>query len=229
MELGGNAPFIVLDDADMDTAVTSAMIAKMRNAGESCIAANRFYIHESLADTFADNIVSEMIKLKIGNGLELNTDVGPLINKKAVNKIHKLVCDAVDKGAMLLCGGELINEESSFYSPTVLKNVPINADISHQEIFGPVIAISTFNDINDVVIQANDTEFGLAAYIISKNIQKALNVASSLETGVIGINQGFISDPAAPFGGVKQSGLGREGGSDGIWEFIEKKYIAVDW
>jgi succinate-semialdehyde dehydrogenase / glutarate-semialdehyde dehydrogenase len=229
MELGGNAPFIVLDDADIDTAVTSAMIAKMRNAGESCIAANRFYIHESLADTFSEKITHEMLALQIGNGLEVNTDVGPLINIKAVNKIHQLVLDAVDKGATLLCGGELLNDESCFYPPTVLKNVPVNAHISHQEIFGPVIAMSTFSDINEIVNQANDTEFGLAAYIMSKNIQQALNLASSLEAGVIGINQGFVSDPAAPFGGVKQSGLGREGGSDGIWEFIEKKYIAVDW
>jgi len=229
MELGGNAPFIVLEDADMETAISSAMIAKMRNAGESCIAANRFYVDQSLADVFAAKLATEMKNIKIGNGLDANTDVGPLINTKAVMKVHQLVRDAIDKGATLLCGGELISDDSCFYLPTVLTNVPQEADIAHQEIFGPVIALSTFNNIDDVIAQANDTEFGLAAYIIGSNIRQALHVASSLEAGVIGINQGFISDPAAPFGGVKQSGLGREGGNDGIWEFIEKKYIAVDW
>lgn len=229
MELGGNAPFIILDDADLDVAIDSAMIAKMRNAGESCIAANRFYVHQSLAASFTEKLTKKMAALKVGNGLDSTTDVGPLINQKAVTKVDGLVQEAIKKGAKLHCGGSLTESDSCYYSPTVLSNIPKDADIFSQEIFGPVAAISTFDDIDSVISSANNTDFGLAAYIISADIKKALRVASLLEAGVIGINQGFISDPAAPFGGVKQSGLGREGGGDGIWEFIERKYIAVDW
>ncbi|WP_210447973.1 NAD-dependent succinate-semialdehyde dehydrogenase [Vibrio crassostreae] len=229
MELGGNAPFLILDDADIEVAVNSALIAKMRNAGESCIAANRFYVHHSIEQEFATKLSERMKALNIGNGLDENVDVGPLINSQAVTKVHSLVIDALEKGAYLHCGGELIANESCFYYPTVISKVPSDSLILNEEIFGPVATIVSFNDEQDVIDMANNTPFGLAAYIISSDVKHALNVASSLEAGVIGINQGFISDPAAPFGGVKQSGLGREGGSDGIWEFIEKKYIAIDW
>jgi succinate-semialdehyde dehydrogenase/glutarate-semialdehyde dehydrogenase len=229
MELGGNAPFIVLADANMDIAIDSAMIAKMRNAGESCIGANRFYVHASRIQEFSVRLASEMGKLNVGNGLEENIDVGPLVNEKTLNKVAQLVDQATALGAKVLTGGKRIDRKGYFYAPTVIVDLPEHADILTQEIFGPVAPIIPFEDIQQVITMANQTELGLAAYIMSRDIGCALNLALKIEAGVLGINRGFISDPAAPFGGVKQSGIGREGAQDGIHEFIEKKYIAVKW
>jgi len=229
MELGGNAPFIVLADADMDVAIESAMIAKMRNAGESCIGANRFYVHASIVEQFSSRLASAMAKLKVGNGLEENIDVGPLVNEKTVNKVAQLVNQATTLGARVLTGGKRIDGKGYFYLPTVIVDIPEQADILAEEIFGPVAPIVSFDDIQQVITMANQTELGLAAYIMSRDISSALNLALKIEAGVLGINRGFISDPAAPFGGVKQSGIGREGAQDGIHEFIEKKYIAIKW
>ncbi|GGO86320.1 NAD-dependent succinate-semialdehyde dehydrogenase [Marinobacterium nitratireducens] len=229
MELGGNAPFVVLDDADMDVAIESAMVAKMRNAGESCIGANRFYVHSSIIDEFSRRLAEEMGRLKVGHGLEQGVDVGPLVNASTRDKVAELVDQAVAQGAKVLTGGEAPEGAGFFYKPTVLTNIPDSADISRTEIFGPVAAIYPFETIDEVVDKANDTEFGLAAYVIGRDVGRALSVASRIDAGILGVNRGFVSDPAAPFGGFKQSGIGREGSQDGLHEFIEKKYIAVDW
>jgi succinate-semialdehyde dehydrogenase/glutarate-semialdehyde dehydrogenase len=213
----------------MDIAIDSAMIAKMRNAGESCIGANRFYVHASRIQEFSVRLASEMGKLNVGNGLEENIDVGPLVNEKTLNKVAQLVDQATALGAKVLTGGKRIDRKGYFYAPTVIVDLPEHADILTQEIFGPVAPIIPFEDIQQVITMANQTELGLAAYIMSRDIGCALNLALKIEAGVLGINRGFISDPAAPFGGVKQSGIGREGAQDGIHEFIEKKYIAVKW
>ncbi|MEH6576951.1 MAG: NAD-dependent succinate-semialdehyde dehydrogenase [Amphritea sp.] len=229
MELGGNAPFIVLDDADMKVAVDSAMVAKMRNAGESCIGANRFYVHSSLIGEFSEKLAAEMAALTVCDGLETGSDVGPLVNASTINKVEALVDQAVSLGATVLTGGKRLDRKGYFYQPTVITQIPAEAEILHQEIFGPVAPLVPFDDIDEVVEMANDTDFGLAAYVIGENVGRALSVASRIEAGVMGVNRGFISDPAAPFGGVKQSGIGREGAQDGMHEFIEKKYIAVEW
>lgn len=229
MELGGNAPFIVLDDADMDVAVSSAMVAKMRNAGESCIGANRFYVHSSIANEFADRLAAEMAELKVGPGLEHGVDVGPLVNASTRDKVEQLVDDAVSRGAKVLTGGKRPSGPGFFYEPTVVTNIDPEAEILHTEIFGPVAPIVAFDELSDVVTRANDTIFGLAAYVVGSNVGRALSVAKNLDAGIIGLNRGFVSDPAAPFGGFKQSGLGREGSQDGMHEFLEKKYIAVEW
>lgn len=229
MELGGNAPFIVLDDADMDVAIESAMVAKMRNAGESCIGANRFYVHSALIDEFASRLAEAMGRLTVGPGLEPGVDVGPLVNASTRDKVAELVDQAVSQGATVLTGGQALEGKGYFYKPTVITHIPDSADISRTEIFGPVAAIYPFDSIDEAVAKANDTEFGLAAYVIGRDIGRALSVASRIDAGILGINRGFVSDPAAPFGGFKQSGLGREGSQDGLHEFIEKQYIAVDW
>jgi succinate-semialdehyde dehydrogenase/glutarate-semialdehyde dehydrogenase len=229
MELGGNAPFIVLDDADMDVAIESAMVAKMRNAGESCIGANRFYVHSSIIEDFAARFAVEMERLRVGNGLEKGIDVGSLINSNTLEKVEGFVDQAVSLGAKVLTGGKRVERKGHFYLPTVIVDIPEHAKILNQEIFGPVAPIVPFDDLDEVVQMANQTELGLAAYIIGSDVGRALSVASRIEAGVIGINRGFISDPAAPFGGVKQSGIGREGAQDGMYEFIEKKYIAIEW
>ena len=229
MELGGNAPFVVLDDADMDVAIESAMVAKMRNAGESCIGANRFYVHSSLIDEFASRLAEKMGRLTVGPGLEPGVDVGPLVNASTRDKVAELVDQAVSLGATVLTGGQALDGKGYYYKPTVVTHIPDSADISHTEIFGPVAAIYSFDTIDEAISKANDTEFGLAAYVIGRDVGRALSVASRIEAGILGINRGFVSDPAAPFGGFKQSGLGREGSQDGLHEFIEKQYIAVDW
>ncbi|MEH6473932.1 MAG: aldehyde dehydrogenase family protein, partial [Halopseudomonas sp.] len=229
MELGGNAPFIVLDDADMKVAIDSAMVAKMRNAGESCIGANRFYVHSSLIAEFSEKLAGEMGALNVNDGLAAGSDVGPLVNASTIDKVEALVDQAVALGAKVLTGGKRLDRKGYFYQPTVITQIPAEADILHQEIFGPVAPIVPFDDIDQMVAMANDTEFGLAAYVIGENVGRALSVASQIDAGVMGVNRGFISDPAAPFGGVKQSGIGREGAQDGMHEFIEKKYIAVEW
>jgi succinate-semialdehyde dehydrogenase/glutarate-semialdehyde dehydrogenase len=229
MELGGNAPFIVLDDADLDVSVEAAMIAKMRNAGESCIGANRFYVHSSLFEDFAVRICDEMSSLKVGPGLEEGVDVGPLVNAESVDSVEALVNGAVARGARVLTGGRRPDRPGHFYEPTVVVDIPKDNEILHTEIFGPVLTLVPFDEVDEVVAMANDTEFGLAAYVCGRNVGRALSIAERVEAGVVGINRGFISDPAAPFGGFKQSGLGREGSDEGIYEFLETKYIAVDW
>jgi succinate-semialdehyde dehydrogenase/glutarate-semialdehyde dehydrogenase len=229
MELGGNAPFIVLDDADIDAAVEGAMIAKMRNAGESCIGANRFYAHSLIADEFSEKFAAAMADLKVGPGLEEGVDVGPLVNASTRDKVAQLVDDAVARGARVHTGGKRPPGPGFFYEPTVLTDIDPQADILHTEIFGPVAPIVKFDELSDVITRANDTIFGLAAYVFSGNVGRALAVAQQIDAGIIGVNRGFVSDPAAPFGGMKQSGLGREGSQDGMHEFLEKRYIAVDW
>ncbi|MEW2115563.1 NAD-dependent succinate-semialdehyde dehydrogenase [Streptomyces sp. NPDC005474] len=227
MELGGNAPLIVFDDADLDVAVEGTMVAKMRNMGESCCAANRIYVHASVADEFATRLTARMAALKVGPGTEPGTDVGPLIDAAGRSKAHDLVRDAVKRGAKVLTGGELPEGPGCFYPPTVLTGIAPDSAITDTEIFGPVAAIRTFDTEDEAVAAANDTEFGLAAYLFTQNLDRALRVAERLESGMIGLNTGLVSNPAAPFGGVKQSGLGREGGRVGIDEFLEYKYIAV--
>ncbi|MEC7052049.1 NAD-dependent succinate-semialdehyde dehydrogenase [Streptomyces violaceochromogenes] len=227
MELGGNAPLIVFDDADLDTAVEGTMVAKMRNMGESCCAANRIYVHTSIAAEFASRLAARMAALTVGDGTEPGTDVGPLIDLAGRSKAHDLVSDAVKRGATVLTGGQLPEGPGCFYPPTVLTGITPDSQITDTEIFGPVAAIRTFDTEDEAVTAANDTEFGLASYLFTQNLDRALRVAERLESGMIGLNTGLVSNPAAPFGGIKQSGLGREGGTVGIDEFLEYKYIAV--
>lgn len=229
MELGGNAPFIVLDDADLDVAVSGALVAKMRNAGESCIGANRFYVHSSLAEEFSQRLSEEMASLTLGPGLQPGVDVGPLVNRATQEKVASLVDAALREGARLMTGGAIPEIPGFFYQPTVLVDVPMGSEILNTEIFGPVATIVAFDDISEVVTAANDTIFGLAAYVFGKDVGRALSVGERIDAGVMGINRGFISDPAAPFGGMKQSGIGREGAQEGLHEFTETKYIAVEW
>ncbi|MEV0984135.1 NAD-dependent succinate-semialdehyde dehydrogenase [Brevibacterium sp. NPDC049920] len=227
MELGGNAPFVVCEDADLDKAVEGAMVAKMRNIGEACTAANRFFVHRSVSDEFARRLAERMGAMKVGNGLDEGTQVGPLVEEKALNKVAELVDDAVGKGAKVLTGGKKIDGEGYFYAPTVLTDVPEDSDIRIEEIFGPVAPITPFDTDEEAIALANETEYGLAGYLYSENIGRAMRLAEELECGMIGLNTGLISNPGAPFGGYKQSGLGREGGRVGIDEFLEVKYVAL--
>jgi succinate-semialdehyde dehydrogenase/glutarate-semialdehyde dehydrogenase len=229
MELGGNAPFVVFDDADLDAALDGAMVAKMRNAGEACTAANRFYVQSGIHDAFVAGLTDRMAALRIGPGAEEQTQVGPMITAKAVQKIDRLVADALERGARATTGGKPIDGKGFFYPPTVLENVPVDALLAHEEIFGPVAPVFRFDTEDQAVQRANDTEYGLAAYVYSQDITRAMRVGRQIETGMLGINRGLMSDPAAPFGGVKQSGLGREGGVHGIMEFMEPKYYAVNF
>jgi len=230
MELGGNAPFIVFDDADLDAAIDGAMVAKMRNAGEACTAANRLYVQSGIYNAFAEAITKRMETLNVGAGIDPLTECGPMITQKAVEKIDRLVNDAKGRGARVLCGGESPIRTGFFYPPTVLADVPADADMAHEEIFGPVAPLYRFETEDEAIIQANDTEYGLAAYVYTRDIARGLRVSSRLEAGMIALNRGLVSDPAAPFGGVKQSGLGREGGQHhGIAEFMEAKYIAASF
>ncbi|GHG20567.1 MULTISPECIES: NAD-dependent succinate-semialdehyde dehydrogenase [Amycolatopsis] len=227
MELGGNAPFLVFDDADMDAAIDGAMQAKMRNIGEACTAANRFYVQRGVVDEFARRLTERMQALPMGRGTEKDVVVGPLIDDKAVEKVTELVKDATDRGARVLTGGSGVDGPGHFYQATVLTDVPQEARLTHEEIFGPVAPITPFDTEEEAVAKANDTEFGLVSYVFTSDLKRALRVSEALEAGMIGLNQGIVSNPAAPFGGIKQSGLGREGGSVGIDEFLETKYIAV--
>lgn len=229
MELGGNAPLIIFEDADINTAVAGAMLAKMRNLGEACTAANRFYVHEAISDEFTSKFTTAMSALTMGNGLDSNIDVGPLVNADTRDKVAAFVDDAVAKGATIELGGSLPNGRGFFYPPTILSNVPESADCVHDEIFGPVAAIQTFSDENDVIRRANSTEYGLVAYVFSEDMARAMRICEQLEYGMVGLNRGLVSDPAAPFGGVKQSGLGREGGHEGMLEFMETQYISAQW
>ncbi|NGY62392.1 NAD-dependent succinate-semialdehyde dehydrogenase [Lentzea sp. NEAU-D13] len=227
MELGGNAPFIVFDDADLDKAVDGAMVAKMRNMGEACTAANRFFVHRDVAEEFAVRLSARMSSLNVGPGTEPGVDVGPLIDRNGRRKVERLVEDAVQRGARVLAGGRTPDGPGSFYPPTVLSRVSPDSDLMGTEIFGPVAAILTFDDEDEVVRQANDTEWGLVGYVFTESLDRALRVSERLEAGMVGLNTGLVSNPAAPFGGVKQSGLGREGGRVGIDEFLDYKYVAV--
>jgi succinate-semialdehyde dehydrogenase/glutarate-semialdehyde dehydrogenase len=229
MELGGNAPFVVLADADLDAALEGAMIAKMRNTGQSCIAANRFYVESPVAEKFSSMLAHAMGALPIGSGLDPNVKVGPVINQPAREKMLGLVDEAAGHGARVLTGGKAPNRPGYFVPPTVLSEVPPDEHILREEIFGPIAPVVTFRDVNEAIEFANRTDRGLAAYVYTRDLAKGLAIAEAIESGMVGLNRGFISDPAAPFGGVKQSGLGREGAHDGLLEFLETKYIATNW
>jgi succinate-semialdehyde dehydrogenase/glutarate-semialdehyde dehydrogenase len=229
MELGGNAPFLVFDDADVDAAVDGAFLAKMRNGGEACTAANRFYVHERVAAEFAAKLSARLAGLHVGPGLEDGVDLGPLVNADTRDKVASLVESATGDGAAVLTGGHAPDRVGYYYAPTVLDTVPSDAEILGSEIFGPVAPIVRFTAEEEAIALANATEYGLVSYLYSTDLRRCLRVAEALEAGMIGINRGVVSDPAAPFGGVKQSGLGREGAHEGLLEFTETKYIAVDW
>ncbi|GGM18471.1 NAD-dependent succinate-semialdehyde dehydrogenase [Nakamurella endophytica] len=227
MELGGNAPFLVFADADLDRAVDGAMLAKMRNIGEACTAANRFLVHESLAPEFSRRLAERMQALHVGPGIEEGVQVGPLVDAGAVRKVSELVDDAVQSGARVVTGGTPVDGSGHFYAPTVLTDVPPTADMFGEEIFGPVAPITTFASDDEAVLLANDTEYGLVSYLFTRDLSRALTVSEALQTGMVGVNQGIVSNPAAPFGGVKASGLGREGGAEGIDEYLETKYVGI--
>ncbi len=227
MELGGNAPFIVFADADVDAAVDGAMIAKMRNMGEACTAANRFLVHADVAEEFGEKLGARMGALVVGRGQDEGVDVGPLIDQNAVDSVTQLVTDAVHDGARVLTGGTAGDGPGYFYPPTVLVDVPAEAEIVRQEIFGPVAPITTFTDEAEAIRQANDTEYGLASYVYTRDLARTIRVAESLQFGMIGINSGLLSNPAAPFGGVKASGFGREGSFEGIEEYLDTTYVAL--
>ncbi len=227
MELGGNAPFLVFEDADLDAAVEGALTAKMRNVGEACTAANRFHVHESVADEFSRRLAEQMGALRVGRGTEPDTDVGPLIDDRQRAIVTELVGDAAERGARVLTGGHALDGPGYFYAPTVLAGVPADARVLAEEIFGPVAPVAAFATEDEAVSAANRTPYGLVAYLYTRDLARALRVAERLESGMVGLNQGIVSNPAAPFGGVKQSGFGREGGFEGIDEYLETKYVAV--
>ena len=229
MELGGNAPFIILDDADLDAAIDGAMVAKMRNAGEACTAANRFYVQRGIHDRFVERLVERMGALAVGPGIDAATQCGAMINRQSIEKIDRLVADAVQRGAQVRLGGKALAGAGFFYPPSVLANVRQGSAILDEEVFGPVAAVLPFDDAEEAIRLANATEYGLAAYVYSADLKRALNIAERIECGMIAINRGLVSDAAAPFGGVKQSGIGREGAHHGLLEYCEAKYIAVDW
>jgi succinate-semialdehyde dehydrogenase/glutarate-semialdehyde dehydrogenase len=228
MELGGNAPFLVFDDADLDAAVEGALLAKMRNIGEACTAANRFHVAEPVAGAFADRLAERMGAMRLGRGTEDGVQVGPLIDEPGRQKVTELVGDAAARGAKVLVGGRAGDGRGYFYEPTVLGGVPPDARVLKEEIFGPVAPVASFDSEEAAVAAANDTEFGLVAYVYTNDLQRAFRVVEGLEAGMVGLNQGTVSNPAAPFGGVKQSGFGREGGKEGIDEYLETKYVAMN-
>ncbi|MFB4352771.1 NAD-dependent succinate-semialdehyde dehydrogenase [Microbacterium sp. LS_15] len=227
MELGGNAPFVVFDDADLDKAVDGALAAKFRNIGQACTAANRFIVHQDVADEFAKRVTERVSAMKIGRGTEEGVAIGPLIDADAVAKAGELVDDAVDRGATLLAGGKALEGVGTYYEPTVLTDVVPGSAILREEIFGPVLAISTFATEEEAVRLANDTEYGLVSYVFTENLQRGQRMIDGLETGMMGLNVGVVSNAAAPFGGVKQSGVGREGGFEGIHEYLSTKYTLI--
>jgi len=229
MELGGNAPFLVFEDADIDAAVEGAMIAKMRNMGEACTAANRFYVHDAVHDDFVAKLAAKMGGLKLGNGLEDGVAVGPLVNKEALDSVGRFVDDAVARGAKLVVGGRAPGGTGYFYPATVLTDVPDEAECFRDEIFGPVAAVQRFSDEAAVIEKANSTEYGLVAYLYTKDLARGLRLSEKLDFGMVGLNRGLVSDPAAPFGGTKQSGLGREGAHEGMMEYLETQYVSVVW
>jgi succinate-semialdehyde dehydrogenase/glutarate-semialdehyde dehydrogenase len=228
MELGGNAPFLVFEDADLDAAVDGAMLAKMRNVGEACTAANRFHVHESVAEEFGTRLAARMGAMKLGHGTDAGVEVGPLIDATQQGKVAELVEDALAKGATCVTGGRKPEGAGYFYEPTVLTGVSADARVLSEEVFGPVAPIATFRTDEEAIEAANKTEFGLVSYVFTRDVKRALRVCEALETGMIGLNQGIVSNAGAPFGGVKQSGTGREGGNEGIAEYLETKYVAVN-
>jgi succinate-semialdehyde dehydrogenase/glutarate-semialdehyde dehydrogenase len=228
MELGGNAPFLVFEDADLDQAVEGALLAKMRNGGEACTSANRFLVHESVADAFAQRLAERIGSLKVGRGTDDGIQVGPLIDESQRSKVEELVNDAVSKGAKVLTGGRRTGDAGYFFAPTVLAEVPEDAELLREEIFGPVAPITTFSTDEEAVAAANATEYGLVSYVYTTDVNRAFRVIEALETGMIGFNQGMVSNAGAPFGGVKQSGFGREGGPEGLEEYLEIKYVAMN-
>lgn len=225
LELGGNAPFIVFDDADLDKAVEGAIISKYRNNGQTCVCANRIYVQDGVYDAFAEKLAAAVAKLKIGNGLEEGTTTGPLIDGKAVAKVQEHIEDAVSKGAKVLSGGKLI--EGNFFEPTILVDVPKTAAVAKEETFGPLAPLFRFKDEAEVIAMSNDTEFGLASYFYARDMSRVFRVAEALEYGMVGINTGLISNEVAPFGGIKASGLGREGSKYGIEDYLEIKYLCI--
>jgi len=227
MELGGNAPFLIFDDADVDAAVEGALIAKMRNGGEACTSANRFHVADGVADEFAQKLAARMGEMKVGRGTEPDVKVGPLIDDTQRAKVAELVDDARERGAKVLVGGSSIDGAGYFYEPTVLADVPDDARLLGEEIFGPVAPVKGFASDEEAIAAANDTEYGLVAYLYTRDLNRAFRVAEKLETGMLGLNQGVVSNAGAPFGGVKASGIGREGGNEGIDEYLETKYIAM--
>ena len=229
MELGGNAPFIVFDDADLSAAIDGAMLAKMRNGGAACTAANRFFVHEKIYDAFTDALTARMSALVLGDGLDAKTTVGPLVSKSQQQQVAKLVDEAKAFGAKVACGGTAATDGSFGYFPTVLTDVSFDAPILRTEIFGPVAPLVKFKDSDDILSHANNVEHGLVSYVFTRDLGRGMRVAESLESGMVGLNRGLVSDPAAPFGGVKQSGLGREGAHDGLLAFLETKYVAGNW
>ncbi|WP_144672892.1 NAD-dependent succinate-semialdehyde dehydrogenase [Arthrobacter sp. U41] len=229
MELGGNAPFLVFDDADLDLALDGAMIAKMRNGGQACTAANRIYVQRGIHDEFARRLAERMGAMRVGPGTDADTEVGPLVDEASVRKVDSLVRDAVSQGARLLAGGTAIDGAGYYYPPTVVTNVPLQARMVSEEIFGPVASVIPFDTEEEVIAAANDSEYGLAAYVFTEDLRRGLRVSERIESGMVALNRGLVSDPAAPFGGVKQSGLGREGAHQGLLDFTETKYIALDW
>jgi len=229
MELGGNAPFIVFDDADLDAAIEGAMVAKMRNGGEACTAANRFYVQANIADAFSARLSQRMGSLIVAAGYDKSAQCGPMINQRAVERLSGLVEDAKARGAKVIAGGNRMEGSGFFFAPTVLTDVPAGSQILSQEIFGPVVAISRFHTEDEVVELANGTEYGLVSYVYTQDLARGLRVSERMDSGMVGLNRGLVSDPAAPFGGTKQSGLGREGAHHGVLEFCETKYIAVSW
>ena len=229
MELGGNAPFLVFDDADLDGALDGAMVAKMRNGGQACTAANRIYVQRGVHDEFARRLAERMGAMRVGPGTDADTEVGPLVDEASVRKVDSLVRDAVSQGARLLAGGKAIDGAGYYYPPTVVTNVPLQARMVSEEIFGPVASVIPFDTEEEVIAAANDSEYGLAAYVFTEDLRRGLRVSERIESGMVALNRGLVSDPAAPFGGVKQSGLGREGAHQGLLDFTETKYIALDW
>ena len=227
MELGGNAPFLVFEDADVDKAVEGAMLAKMRNIGEACTAANRFLVHESVAEEFSGKFAAKMAAMTVGRGTEEGVTLGPLIDGAAQASVADLVEDAKSKGAKVVCGGTTVGDKGYFYAPTLLTGVTADARLMREEIFGPVAPIATFTTEQEAVARANDTEYGLVAYVFTRDLSRTLRLSEALEFGMVGVNQGIVSNPAAPFGGVKHSGFGREGGFEGIQEYLEIKYVGI--
>ncbi len=228
MELGGNAPFLVFDDADLDDAVAGALIAKMRNIGEACTAANRFHVTSSRADEFAERLAERMGAMKVGRGTEEGVEVGPLIDEDQRGKVQQLVDDALGKGAKALVGGSARDGQGYFYEPTVLGGVTPDALVLKEEVFGPVAPVIGFDSEEEALAAANATEFGLVAYLYTSDLKRAVRMAEGLEYGMVGLNQGMVSNPAAPFGGIKQSGYGREGGTEGIDVYLETIYVALN-
>jgi succinate-semialdehyde dehydrogenase/glutarate-semialdehyde dehydrogenase len=229
MELGGNAPFIVHEDADLDAAVEGAILAKMRNNGEACTAANRFHAHEAVAVEFSEKLAAALGAMKVGRGTEEDVKVGPLINENQREIVESLVEDAAGKGASILTGGKRLDGPGFYYPPTVLGGVTPDANILRDEVFGPVAPVKSFSTEDEAIAAANDTEFGLAAYVYTKDLGRAFRTIEALDTGMVGLNRGVISNPAAPFGGIKQSGYGKEGGSEGIEEYLDIKYVGMDF